>query len=442
MKTYKAYKPSNKAWIGKIPEHWIHSRLKMYSKIYSGGTPDKAISKYWENGTIPWIGSGEVNQEEITIPSTYITNEAFQKSSAKWIPKNSLVIALAGQGRTKATVAYTSIETTCNQSLAAVVVKKNHYKYLYYWLRSKYSDIRGLVGEDRDGLNLPMVGNIPIPLPPISEQKQISDFLDLKISQIDRFIANRKKQICLLKERHQNKINLTLQKGVFEHENFKQDRFYGEYPEQWELSNVRRELRNVNIEQQDGNHGELHPTSKDYAESGIPFILANHLDDYKVDLKVCKFIPESVAQKLRIGFAKTGDILLTHKGTLGRIALCNTADYPYVVLTPQVTYYRVKRTWANKYVYYLFQSTGFQEQLKLIGSGGSTRDYIGLVAQKDLKLLKPSLEEQNEIIKRLDESNQEYSELASKYEKQISLMQEYKITLISKAVTGKIDIRE
>ncbi|MDP3007467.1 MAG: restriction endonuclease subunit S [Methylococcales bacterium] len=137
MKKYPEYKASGVEWLGDIPNDWSISRLKMFSKIYSGGTPDKNNKSYWENGSIPWIASGEVNQDIIKTPTTLITEEAFINSSAKWIPKNAIVIALAGQGKTKGTVAILDIEVTCNQSLAAIVIKNINYKYLFYWLKSK-----------------------------------------------------------------------------------------------------------------------------------------------------------------------------------------------------------------------------------------------------------------------------------------------------------------
>lgn len=193
-------KPSGVNWIGDIPEHWSTSRLKMFAKIFSGGTPDKSKIQYWTNGTIPWVGSGEVNQREVTEATTYITEDAFNNSSAKWIPIDSLIIALAGQGRTKGMVATTKIRTTCNQSLAAIIPKKSFYKFLYYWIFSKYKDIRGLVGEDRDGLNLEMIGNIPLPLPNIEEQKKIANHIDTELSERNELISKYQKQIDLMQE--------------------------------------------------------------------------------------------------------------------------------------------------------------------------------------------------------------------------------------------------
>ncbi|MCP5682664.1 hypothetical protein NL328_27515, partial [Klebsiella pneumoniae] len=71
---------------------------------------------------------------------------------------------------------------------------------------------------------------------------------------------------------------------------------------------------------QDGNHGELHPVAAEYVDEGIPFLMANNVRGSKVDLVECKRISKSRADKLRIGFAKAGDMLLTHKGTVGEVA--------------------------------------------------------------------------------------------------------------------------
>ena len=73
-------------------------RLGLVSRIFSGGTPDKSNVAFWENGNLPWIGSGEVNQFFVQEPTAYITAEAVTSSSTKLMPKGSLIMALAGQG--------------------------------------------------------------------------------------------------------------------------------------------------------------------------------------------------------------------------------------------------------------------------------------------------------------------------------------------------------
>jgi type I restriction enzyme S subunit len=195
-------KDSGIEWLGEIPAHWNYSSLKWYSKIYSGGTPSKDIAEYWINGTIPWLNSGCVNQWDISEVSEYITEDAFNSSSAKWIPNKSLVIALAGQGKTKGMVAQVQFETTCNQSLGVIVPNEKIYnRFLQYWLKNNYLNIRSLGGGDkRDGLNLVMIGGIPIPIPSFDEQVKIAEYLDIKNGQVDIFIQKSKQEIVLLKE--------------------------------------------------------------------------------------------------------------------------------------------------------------------------------------------------------------------------------------------------
>ncbi|HFH8171545.1 TPA: restriction endonuclease subunit S, partial [Streptococcus agalactiae] len=69
----------------------------------------------------------------------------------------------------------------------------------------------------------------------------------------------------------------------------------------------------------DGNHGEKHPKSSDYVESGIPFLMAKDIKNNKIDIKNCTFISKETAEALDKGFAKNGDILLTHKATIGEV---------------------------------------------------------------------------------------------------------------------------
>lgn len=152
------------------------------------------------------------------------------------------------------------------------------------------------------------------------------------------------------------------------------------------------------LEIQDGNHGNDHPKASEYVDDGIPFIMASDLSEGLVDLINCKKINRTRADKLRIGFSKSGDILLSHKGTVGEVAV--TPDViDYIMLTPQVTYYRVSKTGKviPKYLEIFFRSASFQTKLRLL-SMQSTRPYIGIKAQKKLELILPSRDVQNQII--------------------------------------------
>jgi type I restriction enzyme, S subunit len=150
----------------------------------------------------------------------------------------------------------------------------------------------------------------------------------------------------------------------------------------------------------DGNHGEVHPKGSDFVSDGIPFVMATDINDGKVNLVGCKFITREQADSLAKGFAIPEDVLLTHKATLGRAAVVGELKTPYIMLTPQVTYYRVvkKDRLHNKFLKYYFDSPFFQDTLVNHGDSGSTRAYIGITAQRDLPIIVPSHAREQESI--------------------------------------------
>lgn len=195
-------KPSGIEWLGDIPTHWEVITLRRICVRYTGGTPDRGNDSYWEDGTIPWINSGSVNQGTITEPSALITEDAYRNSSARWVAKDSLVMALAGQGKTKGMVAQVGISTTCNQSMAAICpAASSNPRHLYWLLVSQYEQIRNMAGgEARDGLNLEILGSIPCLKVPLSEQKAIAEYLDVETAIIDALVAKVETAIERLRE--------------------------------------------------------------------------------------------------------------------------------------------------------------------------------------------------------------------------------------------------
>ena len=177
----------------------------------------------------------------------------------------------------------------------------------------------------------------------------------------------------------------------------------------------------------DGNHGEKHPTSDDYVASGIPFLMASNIVDGRADLEHCKYISPKTAGGLTKGFAKNGDVLLTHKATVGSTAILDNLVTEYAVLTPQVTYYRVIDD-GKLYSGYLkgyFDSDVFQKAILKI-AGQSTRNYVGITAQHDLPFILPSLEEQRLIADFLSD----FDEAIAAAKKELELWKELKKGLL------------
>ena len=169
---------------------------------------------------------------------------------------------------------------------------------------------------------------------------------------------------------------------------------------EWRIRTVQELVTEGALERpMDGNHGEIHPKTSDFVQHGIPFVMASDLKDGRVDLKQCAFITESQARSLRKGFSLEGDVLISHKATMGRTAIVDKLDVPFIMLTPQVTYYRVKdlSKISNHYLRYYFNSPGFQRLFNTWGQKGSTRSYLGISAQLELPVVLPPLPEQRAI---------------------------------------------
>ena len=146
-------------------------------KLTAGGTPSTSERRYWENGSIKWMASGDVHKKRIYDVEGRITEDGLNNSSTKILPENSVVIALAGQGKTKGTVAITKVELCTNQSVAAFLPNKQLFlpEFLFHYLDSKYDDFREMKGDSnsRTGLNLAILKEIQVPNLTILEQEAI-----------------------------------------------------------------------------------------------------------------------------------------------------------------------------------------------------------------------------------------------------------------------------
>lgn len=190
---------TGKARLDGFDGQWKCSRLdKLTKQIITGGTPSTAENKYW-NGEIPWLSSTEIHQKRITSPTSYITEVGLNNSSAKIAPSFSVIVALAGQGKTRGTVAILEKAMALNQSLAAMVVNDGtDFTFLYYALEKSYEALRELSSGDggRGGLNKKILKEFEIKVPPSKkEQKAIASILNVMDEEISVLVEERNKII-------------------------------------------------------------------------------------------------------------------------------------------------------------------------------------------------------------------------------------------------------
>ena len=188
----------------------------------------------------------------------------------------------------------------------------------------------------------------------------------------------------------------------------------------------------------DGNHGNKHPKSSDYVEIGIPFIMVSDINNGRINYNTCKFITEEQRNVLNKGFSRKGDILLSHKATIG--VTCIVDDlYPEIVITPQLTCYRIKNGINKYYLKYYFDSPYFQNILKNWATSGSTRAYLGITAQLKLPILLPELEIQNKISKILSLIDRKIElNMHTNNNLQELLLSQYKLYFENKESNGKL----
>jgi type I restriction enzyme S subunit len=408
--------------IGKIPVDWEVVRLSDVSEINMGQSPPSEDCSQEAKGLPFYQGNADFG-------SKYPSPQKWCINSKKIANEGDILISV------RAPVGDINIaphKCCIGRGLAAVSAKAVHDEFLYHSLFLHMKALQKIAqGSTFEAVNSKELSDLMVFLPPVLEQKKIAEFLtavDEAIDKIDQIIEK-------TKEVKKGLMQKLLTRGIG-HKKFKKTEL-GEIPEKWEIKTFKKLLEGGILSKiQDGNHGNDHPKSSDYVPSGVPFIMANNLVDGTVDIRDCKFIRKDQADKLRVGFAISGDVLLSHKGTIGRVAIVPEIK-DYIMLTPQVTYYRIGRVdkLSNAFLRYVMESRGFQEHISKL-SKQSTRNYIGISQQKNLFMVLPSLNEQKQIAEILSSVDNEIVEELNHKDQLESL----KRGLMQVLLTGKIRV--
>ena len=165
--------------VGIIPDDWEIVKLGKLTTVETGKTPLRSNKQFWDNGTINWATTTEVNETYIVSTNEKITNQAVAELKMKILPINTILLAMYGQGKTRGKVALLRIESTINQAFASIKPNKNYStNFIFNYLDKSYEKIRDLShGSNQDNLNLDIVKALQIPLPPLKEQEKIAEIL-------------------------------------------------------------------------------------------------------------------------------------------------------------------------------------------------------------------------------------------------------------------------
>lgn len=391
-----------------MKESWSYQRLGSTCKTSAGGTPLKNNKKYYDNGTIPWIRSGEVNNRSITDSKIKITKEGLNNSSAKLFPARTVVIAM--YGATAGQVGILNFACSTNQAVCGIMPNEKFIpEFLYYFfLNFKEKLIAQAVGNAQPNISQTKIKNTLIPIISIEEQKQIVKLLDSAFEKIDQAKANLEKNIANAKELFQSKLN----------EVFSQR---GDGWEERTLDEVCK-ITSKLINPKEAKYQELlHVGGGNIiAETGE---LINLKTAKEEGLKSGKFAFNTnvvLYNKIRPYLVK-----VTRPNFNG---LCSADMYP---LTPS------KEKITKDFLYFLLISNDFTKY----AISGSARAGMPKVNRKHLfryTFSLPSIKTQNNIIKDLDFLHRKSKMLKCKYNKKNVFLEELKKSLLQKAFSGEL----
>jgi len=445
MKPYPNYKDSGVEWLGVIPEGWIPIKLKHTLKeIIGGGTPDTSNPAYWDNENgIPWVAISDITRQAVITETTKkISTEGRESKGLKVISRGTLLISIfASLGKTT----LLGIDATVNQAILGLIPSQRLFRdYMKYYLGDAERYISYYSSSNtQENLNLTKIKNLLITCPSLPEQRAIAAFLDRKTSKIDTLIQKKEQQIELLKEQRATTINQAVTKGLDPTVPMKESGvgWLGEIPEGWDIKKLNHLSSNEEYSFVDGPFGS-NLKNEEYQDSGIPLIQLNNIGIGTHLLQNLKFISEEKSEQLYKHRVLPYDIVIAKMADpVARAAKVKSTFKKYVVVADCMKF-RPNTNIINTDFLVYTMNTGYVKSQAEVMATGTTRIRIGLTTAKKLRVLVPSLEEQKDIVSYLKKRITEFDLLTQKNERIIDNLREYRSTLISAAVTGKIDVRE
>ena len=411
---------------------WKHTTIAELGKSSAGGTPNTQQREFWTNGHIPWMSSGEIHKRRVKDTEKFITKLGYENSSAKFFPPKTILIALAGQGKTRGTVAISEIELTTNQSIAGIVIdeRQAYPDFVFYNLSSRYDELRTVSGgSGRAGLNLSIINDQIVSLPPMAEQKKIAAIL----TSVDEVIEKTEAQIAKLQDLKTAMMQELLTKGIG-HTDFK-DSPVGRIPTTWIVNT----LEAARITVLDGDRGMAYPKEADFTKTGYClFLSAKNITENGLMLNDRTFISSEKDGQLRKGRVEPGDIVITTRGTVGNVSLFReVSPFKAVRINSGMAILRNKNKGIDtNYLYAVLRSEMISSQIKKQVSG-SAQPQLTVRLLKDLLIAIPSQQEQLEIARVI--GRMDYRRDIQK--QRLSAVKSLKKALMQDLLTGRVRVK-
>ena len=436
FKSYPNYKDSGVEWLGKVPEHWRISSLKRYGYFKGGaGFPHAYQGNTEEN--IPFFKVNSLSKDKrfLSSFSDFVGEETAKKLGAKIFPKNSIFFAKVGAALLLERIR-TNQQPCCidNNMMGFVIQNELSFDFAFYLM--SLIDFKYLVNPGAvPSINESQISSFLISVPPISEQTQIANYLDTETARIDNLISKQEKLIELLEEQRKSIISHAVTKGLNPNAPMKDSgvEWLGEVPNDWNLSRLDAVSKIV--------RGNSAFSKMDLLESG-KYVALQYGKTYKVNEineSFGSYVNQEFFKKSQI--TEFGDIILISTSeTLEDLGhSCFYARHDVGLIGGEQFLLKPKNQNFGKYIYYATKA--FSSYLQRYATGLKVFRF-NLDDLKKIYIPDISLVEQQKIAEFLDKETARIDISVLKQKSLIEKLKEYRASIISHAVTGKIDVRE
>ncbi len=417
-------------WVGEVPNDWEDIELRYLYSIDKGNGFDNYYDSEnkLDKKLIPYLSMEYLRNKN--AEAQFIDSEEDHEPVTE---KDSLILWDGSNAGEFIKGKYGALSTTLSKISP---IRKVEGSYSFYLLKA----IEKRVKDNTVGMGIPHVDpgylkETKLPIPPTSEQHAISAFLNRKTKAIDALIKKKEQLIERLSEKRQALITQAVTKGLDPHAPMKDSRieWLGEVPEEWETSkfNFHIKLR----------HGYQFRES-DFTEDGIKVVKITQLNEKGfLDLSKASFIDKDRAKEFGNIHIKNGDILMCLTGgTIGKIIRVSGLD-EIAVQNYRVGHFSPKNQnkLSQDYLYYLMSSIIKEQIFFAVRETGQPN--IGMDDFSRMKICLPPRIEQENIAQFINENTSKINELIESEYQVVEKLKEYRQSLISAAVTGKIDVR-
>ena len=430
FRKYEEYKESGVEWLGKVPKHWEIRRLGVYGNFIAGsGFPHNEQGQ--KSGDYPFYKVSDTNLEGNSVyllkAANYVTKEVAKKLRAKIAPAGGIMFPKVGAALLGNKRRVLTRESITDNNTIVFIPYSGVSKYWYYWLSEL--DFGQIANPGPvPSINEAQLREFPSICPPEEEQKQIAAFLDRETTKTDTLIDKQEQLITLLREKRQAIISHAVTRGLNPNVKMKDSgiEWLGEIPEHWQPLRLKWVVHSVLT-------GGT-PEKEAFAEGYIDWFTPGDFKDEIVLKNAEKQIaPEKATKGLQF-FPPNSVLIIGIGATLGKVGLIKTRSAANQQINGVIPNNRVNPTYLT---FSLSAQNTFMKQTANI----STLSIMNQDKTKQIPLAVPPIDEQKKIVAYLDKETTKIDTLIKKCETAIELLKERRTTLISAAVTGKIDVR-